>query len=164
MNEKKKAKTAKQGPPLQFRPGPDLERLVAEFAAQHGLQVNEAVKVLVALAVTALDRRYYSLMEQLAAVMGSGPSAFVRACIHIRTALDGGALAIGRPLQREPERSRLILQVVDNCLKSKGLEVRTDGLWFLPEMARQQQEVGEKEDAPEWSAFEKVDERVRERS
>src|SRR5947208_2347382 len=94
-----RSKQSKQGPPLQFRPGVELERLVASFAAEHGLRPNEACKCLIALAITAMDVRYYGLMHQLAEAMG-GANAFVSACVHVQSRLDGAALMAGRPLWR----------------------------------------------------------------
>jgi hypothetical protein len=100
------------------------------FAADHGLQVNEACKVLVALAVTALDARYYGLMRQLADVMG-GANAFVRACVHVHAALAGARRATGRPLLREAERLPHIVATIEAALAENGLAVQTRGLWFL---------------------------------
>ena len=140
-NKSRQSKQSKQGPPLQFRPGVELERLVGSFASEHGLQPNEACKCLIALAITSMDVRYYALMNQLAETMG-GANAFVRACLHVRTSLDGAVLAMGRSLLLEPERSLFILRVVRELLTAKGLEVQTEGLWFLPqeEMAQPQAE------------------------
>jgi hypothetical protein len=127
---KPRSKPAKQAPPLQFRPGVELERLVESFAAERGLRPNEACKVLIALAITAMDVRYYGLMHQLAEAMG-GASAFVSACIHVQSRLEGAALMAGRPLWREPERSLFMLKIIQEFLQGKGLEVPTQGLWFL---------------------------------
>src|SRR5947209_13110579 len=88
----------KQNPPLQFRPGTELEELVATFADEHHLSPNEASKALVALAVTEMDRRFYPLIRRMAAAMGE-PNAFVRACAHVRIALEGARLATARPMQ-----------------------------------------------------------------
>ena len=70
MVRKKSGGGYKQGPPLQFRPGVELEPLIASFAGEHRLRPNEACKALVGLAVTELDRRFYALIRELAEAMG----------------------------------------------------------------------------------------------
>jgi hypothetical protein len=122
----------KQRPPIAFRPSPDLERLAVSFARDHRLGLNEAFKELAALALSGLDYRYYDLVRQLADVMG-GTNALIRSCLHIRTTLDGASLATGHPIQSEPERSKFILSVVREFLSGRGVQVSTQGLWFLTE-------------------------------
>lgn len=129
-------------PPIQFRVGTEIRQLVRAFAAQHDLPLNEAAKYLVALAVTGLDFRHFGLVRQLAEATG-GANAFFRSCIHILTALEGGALATGKPLQFEPERSRFILKVVRDFLSSRGREVQTPGLWFPSEEEPLEQKEGQ---------------------
>lgn len=144
MVQGKKGTRTKQGPPLQFRPGVELERLVTDFAAPQRLEPNEACKVLVALAVTGLDGRYYPLMRQLAEAMGGDTNAFTHACVHVKTAVDGAALALGKPLHAEPERSRFILKVVVEFLSGKGMVAQTEGLWFLPAEEQRVEETAER--------------------
>jgi hypothetical protein len=107
---------------------------VRDFAAEHGLHLNEGCKALVALAVNELDRRYYPVVRQLADSMG-GRNAITRACSHISTALQGARRATGLPLQLDPERSRFIVQTVRDFIAGKGLPVEGVCLWFLPEEA-----------------------------
>jgi hypothetical protein len=104
---------------VQFRPGAELEEQIKAFAAKHDLQVNEACKVLVALAVSSMDVRYYDLINQMAEAMG-GVNPFVRACVRVQAALEGAALATGKPLQLESDGSRFILQVVKDNLGREG--------------------------------------------
>ena len=137
---RKKSKTdPKQGPPFQFRPGAELESLVGAFASQHGLAVNEACKELVALAVTAMDARYYALMRQLAEAMG-GANAFVRACVHVHGRVEGAALADPK-YRYEPGRARMIVKVVEEFVEAKGRRLSEDSLNFLPEEHSQYAEV-----------------------
>jgi hypothetical protein len=125
---------------VQFRPGAELEEQIKTFAAKHDLQVNEACKVLVALAVSSMDVRYYDLINQMAEVMG-GVNPFVRACVRVQAALEGAALATGKPLQLEPERSEFIFQVAKDFLSAKGIQVRTEDPWFsVPEQSKLQEE------------------------
>src|SRR6202035_434789 len=107
--------------------GVELEELVQKFAEQQDLQVNEACKALVALAVTAMDVRYYGLISQMAEKMG-GVNAFVRACARVHVALEGAMLATGRPLEDEPERSLFILKVVRDFLAARDIQVQTQDL------------------------------------
>ena len=76
----------KQGPPVAFRAGPDLSRLVAGYAAGWGVGVHEAFKNLAALAAVGLDIRYYDLVAASAAGSGGG-NAFVRAVLRISAGL-----------------------------------------------------------------------------
>src|SRR5438094_4402929 len=112
---------------LQLRPGPDLGRLLDEFAAAHNRSRNDACKELLSLAVTDLDRRYYTLLRQMADAMG-GVHAFPRACVHVQNALAGAALATGNTCWPEPERLRLILEVVTAFLASRGIQAQVEGL------------------------------------
>jgi hypothetical protein len=146
LAHKQRPKKPKQPPPRQFRPGPELEQLVTSFAAENGLQPNEACKVLVALAVITLDVRYYGLMRQLAEGMG-GANAFVRACVHIHTSLAAARLATGTLIKSEVERLRIIVGTVQAFLARKGRQLQTEGMRFT---AEQDVEHGE----PEWSSFE----------
>ena len=154
MAPAKKELSPKREPPIQLRPGPELGRLIGDFAAQAGLPVNEACKRLIALALTSMDVRYHDLVGHLADAMGG---AFVHACIHVQSALSGAALA-GQPKRLEPERSLFILKVVQDLFLSKGRQLPDLQLWFLPE-AEQATEQG-----PAWSSTQpKQDERVRAR-
>lgn len=120
----------KREPPVQFRMEGDLGRLVRGFAEGHGLGVNEAAKSLIALAVVALDCRYYGLVRQLADALG-GANAFVQACLRVNASLDGAAMATGRPFLPEGDRPDFVLRVVEGVLAGRGKSVRTEGLWFL---------------------------------
>jgi hypothetical protein len=133
----KKAARPRQDSPLQFRAGPELGRLVAAFAARHGLEANEACKSLVGLAVVELDCRFYGLLAQLAQALG-GANAFVRACTHVQAALAGAGRVRGRPLQFDPERALFILQTVREEVAAAGAAVDEAGLWFLPEESPQE--------------------------
>lgn len=126
MASKKTRATQRQPPPWQFRPGPELEQLVTRFAAAHQLQPNEAVKMLVSLAITELDVRYYPLLHQMAEAMG-GASTFVRACSYVHTALDGARQATGRAMQSDPERCRFIIETIQIFLAKHGITLRTQG-------------------------------------
>src|SRR5450631_3804865 len=95
-------KKSKQGPPWYFRPGPEIENMVESFAQEHGMQIMEACKAIVALAIPALDRRYYILIKQMADAM-AGANAFVRSCVYIHSAMEGARLAMGKPIQADPE-------------------------------------------------------------
>jgi hypothetical protein len=121
----------KQGPPIQFRPGPELERPILSFASAHGLHPNEACKALVALAINDMDVRFYGLVRQLAEVLGSA-NAFARACDHVHSALVGARCATGEPIQFDPERCLIILKIIRDYLGAQGLQVQEQGLWFLP--------------------------------
>jgi hypothetical protein len=151
-------RTPTQGPPLQFRPGVQLEELVQNFATTYGLQPNEACKALVALAVTEMDCRFYKWLRQLATAMG-GPHAFVLACAHVHAAVDGAGRMRGAPLLADPERARFILHTVRDFLASRGLQVDEAELSFLGEAPVNEQG----ETVPEliWQSFQRVPERVR---
>ncbi len=132
MARAKKKRAPKQGPPLQFRPGAELERLVVDFAARHHIESNEACKALVALAVTGLDARYYGLMRQLADALG-GTNAFIRACVRVDTALHAARRASGRLMQLDPERALFIQDTVREFLVDNGAEASQAVLAFLPD-------------------------------
>jgi hypothetical protein len=134
----KRKHSPKQEPPIQFRPGVELQQLVLTFATEHDLSVNEACKYLAALAVTGLDCRYYDLMFQMAQAMG-GPNAFVRCCARVLTALEGGVLATDKTQWLEPERSQFILRFIQKFVVDRGGKVRPEALWFLPEEASRPQ-------------------------
>jgi hypothetical protein len=127
----KKKREQQQGPPIQFRPGVQLQQLVAAFAGQHGLATNDASKMLVALAAAELDSRFYSLVNQMAQAMG-GLNAFVRSCDYIRISLEAGRRATGHPLELDPERASFIVRTVCDYVASKGLPVEGVRLAFLP--------------------------------
>jgi hypothetical protein len=131
MTSKKKNQSPTRVPPVQMRSGPELGQMLQEFAAQHNLQVNEACKCLVALAVTGLDRRFYELLKQLALGMG-GANAFVRACVYVHTSLEGAGRLQGRPIQFDPPRAGFILQTVSDFLAARQLRVEKRGLESLP--------------------------------
>src|SRR5581483_5843756 len=106
----------------QLRPGPDLGRLIAEFATAYELEINEACKCLVALAVTTLDARYYGLVEQMASAIG-GKHAYVRASVYIQAALQGAGHATGYSLGTDSERGLFIAQIVRDFLSQRGQEL-----------------------------------------
>jgi hypothetical protein len=101
---------AKQEPPVAFRPGPELERLVSGFASNRGIGINDAYKQLAALAVAGLDGGYYDLLSQLAARL-TGQNAFVRAVVHVHTAL-AAAVRVDPLYASEPERMRFVIRTV----------------------------------------------------
>src|SRR4051812_41530699 len=107
----KKQRPQKTESPIQFRAGSELGQLIAAFAAQYGLTAPEACRALVALAVCGMDWRFFQLMRQMASAVGE-ESAFLRVCVHIHTAVEGGERALGRPIQSDPERSLFIVATV----------------------------------------------------
>jgi hypothetical protein len=121
---KSRKEKPKQGPPVAFRPGPELEHLVAEFASNRGLGVNDAYKHLAALAVVGLDGGYYDLLARQAARL-TGPNAFVRAVVHIHTAL-AAAARIDPQYAREPARMRLVIRTVLDQLPGADERVLTE--------------------------------------
>jgi hypothetical protein len=145
---KKSSTKPKQGPPLQFRAGTELQALVDGFAALRKMTRNESCKVLVTIAVTGLDLRYFTLIEQLARVMG-GLSPIVRACLYIKGRLDGAVLA-SRDFLKEPNRSLFILKVVKEYLEAHGRELPVLDLWFLNEQSNQSAEQPTEQC---WSSF-----------
>jgi hypothetical protein len=128
-------KPPKREPPIQIRPGPDLGRLLGDFAARYNVALNQACKCLVALALTELDCRFYPLLHQLAEAMG-GADAFTRACTHVRAALEGGARARGAPLLYDPDRATFVVQTVRDFLTTRGMELQDHGLSFVPQEER----------------------------
>ncbi len=131
QRRKKKAQP-KQGPPVAFRPGSELEHLVGAFASKHQLGVHEAFKDLAALAIVGLDGRYFVFLNQMAAATG-GVNAFVRACLHVHAALEGAARERGAPIQVDPERTRFILETVRDYLQSRGRQLEGECPWLMPE-------------------------------
>jgi hypothetical protein len=132
-------KPPKREPPIQIRPGPDLGRLLGEFAARYKVALNQACKCLVALAVTELDSRFYPLLHQLAEAMG-GADAFTRACTHVRAALEGGVRARGEPLLYDPDRATFVVQTVRDFLTARGMELHDHGLSFVRQEERPPQD------------------------
>ena len=122
----------KQVPPWQFRPSPDLRELVGQFAVSNQLGPNEACKVLVALAMSELDYRHFGLIRQLAEALG-GPDAFVRACTHIRSALEGARRATRNPIQVDPKHAVFIIETVQESLAAKGIQIQMRCLLFRPD-------------------------------
>lgn len=119
----------KQGPPVTFRPGPELEQLVTGLATARGLRPNEVFKNLAALAVAGLDVRYFDLMSQMAARM-TGANAFVRAALHIHTALLGAVRTEGR-VRPEPERSLFVIGMVRDYVSNTGGTLPTEVVQVL---------------------------------
>jgi hypothetical protein len=130
--KKKGSREQKQGPPVQFRPGVELAQMLAAFAGQHNLSLNDGCKVLVALAAAEMDSRFYPLVKLMSQAMG-GLNAYTRSCEHIHIALEAGRRVTGLPLQLDPGRSWLILQTVRDYIAGKGLPTEGVCLWFLPE-------------------------------
>jgi hypothetical protein len=118
--------------PIQFRPGTDLGRRVTQFSSEHRLSDPESCRRLIALAVNEMDGRLYGLVRQLAEAMADEMD-FVRACIHIKTMVDGAALADEQRVSSEPNRSLFILKIVKEAMGKKGHSVDTRGLWFARE-------------------------------
>lgn len=130
-----------QAPPLQFRPGPDLEGMVKTFAAENGLQLNEASKTLVALAMTGMDCSYYGLVKQMATAL-AGRDSFVRACVYIQTALTTAERVHDHRIPFESERSRFIYQTVEGFLSGRGIQLDKHGLKSWPHDESSEQRGG----------------------
>ncbi len=176
MARPKKQRTQKRETPVQFRPGSELGHLVATFAALHSLQLPEACRSLIALAVSAMDIRFFSLVHQMAEAL-DGENAFTRACVHINTALEGARRATGNPMQADPERALFIVETVRSFLRDRGLAVREEDLCFLPESVGRQEmaaataraphaaagvQEGDQEEQTDWSSLGKKEpEKVR---
>jgi hypothetical protein len=109
---------------VAFRPGPILDRLVADFASIRGIGVNDAYKQLAALAVLGLDAGYYDLLARLAARL-SGPNAFVQAAVHVHTAL-AAAARVDPAQAREPARVRFAIKTVLEQLPDVDERVLTE--------------------------------------
>lgn len=119
----------KQGPPVAFRPGPDLEQMVRLYADEHKFGLPTAYKNLAALAVVGLDRRHTLLLMQLAASL-VGDNTFSRACVYIHAALvAAGQLRGGIVPHEEPLRSRLVFGVVQQLLLERGVEINDKVSW-----------------------------------
>lgn len=144
MARKKHSTGQKQGPPIQFRPGVELEQLVITFAAGCSLPANEACKVLVALAVSEMDCRHYPLIAQLAEVIG-GANAFPRACNHVHVSLQGARRMAQRPLQADPGRTLFIVQTVRDYIANKGLALEERDLWYWREDLPQDEDPEEEQ-------------------
>ena len=122
----------RQGPPVTFRPGPDLDQLARPFVEQHGLAEPAAYKHLASLALIGLDQRHYPLVAQMAAVF-VGDNPFSRACVYLQAALAGAAVVRGAlVVVEEPRRSQVLYDVVERYLDDRGVKVNTEGLWFTP--------------------------------
>lgn len=119
---------ARQGPPVSFRPGAEIEGLLSSFAARRAVSLNEACKHLSALAVVGLDGRYYMLVVRMAEATG-GPGAFGRACAHVHTTLAAVARSGGR--RSEDERVRLVAEAAQDYLAARGQTLRLDDLVAL---------------------------------
>ncbi len=145
MAKKKARGGQKQGPPLQFRPGVELEQMLSAFAGEHDLPLNDACKFLVALAVAELDCRFFRLIKEMSQAMG-GANAFPRSCDHIRISLEAARRATGMPLHLDPERAWFIRQTARDYIAARGLPVEGVGLWFLPEAS--ERAVGEAQRDP----------------
>jgi hypothetical protein len=118
--------------PIQFRPGTELGQLVTEFSAANRLSDPEACRCLIALAVTGMDGRYYRLLRQFADGAEGGKD-FVRACVHVKTMLDGAAITGGQEVLNEPRRTDLIVRIVRDALEPRGIALDTSGFWFAEE-------------------------------
>lgn len=113
---------SKQGPPVTFRPGLELERLVAGIAGGRGVNINEAFKDLAALAAVGLDVGHYDLVSQLAGVM-AGRNAFARAALRVRDAL-GGAIRVDPQFARDPNRTLFVIESVRGQVAEAGQALR----------------------------------------
>jgi hypothetical protein len=134
----------KQGPPFQFRAGVDLEGRIRSFAVEHGLQPNEACKVLATLAVTEMDRRFYKALRRMSEALG-GQNAFVRSCVHVQAALEGARRGTGRPMQFDPERTFFLLNTVNAFLAERNQQLEADDLWFTADTSTQTSDEAEPE-------------------
>ena len=108
----------KQGPPVAFRAGPDLSKLVAGYAAGWGVGAHEAFKDLAALAAVGLDVRHYDLVAASAAGTG-GANAFVRAVLRISAGLVAAA-EVDPKFARDPDRTLLLVRTVWGQLAAAG--------------------------------------------
>jgi len=114
----------KQPPPVQFRPGPILGRWLAELAPIWKVNENEVARRLAALAACRLDIGHVKLLQQLSIALtavGSSPD-FVRACYHVRTALDSAnrvRLDLGNQPFNEPETLAYIQRIVREAASRK---------------------------------------------
>jgi hypothetical protein len=126
----RKEQPAQRESPIQFRPGSELGHRVRGFSQAHGLQLPEACRLLLSLAIAELDCRFAGLILPLAEVMG-GENAYVRACEHVHTALQAARRATGMPLQLDPERARFIEETVKVALSERDAGGRFRGLEFL---------------------------------
>jgi hypothetical protein len=101
--------------PIQFRPGTELGQLVTEFSEANRLSDPEACRCLIALAVAGMDGRHYGLIRRFADGLG-GAQEFVRACVRVKTMLDGAVLAGAQEAATEPGRSKFIERIVEEAL------------------------------------------------
>jgi hypothetical protein len=107
---KSRRRKPKQGPPITFRPGPELERLVSGFASAHGFGTREAFKRLAALAAVGMDVRYHDLVSLLAGRL-SGRNSFVQAALQVHTALISAA-SVDRLYACDPHRAAFVIEAV----------------------------------------------------
>jgi hypothetical protein len=119
---KKEAPKSKQGPPIAFRPGPELEQLVSRFASDRSLSVHEAFRDLAAVAVVGLDVRYFDLIAQMADGAGAR-NTFVRAVLRIYAELLGAERITGQFVWAEGDRARFVAQTVKNSVEARGGQV-----------------------------------------
>ena len=77
-----------QPPPVQFRPGPLLGRLLSDVSRRMSVGVGETVRRLAAMAICGLDLEVYGALADLTAALAEGGRwDFVAACDHVYTAL-----------------------------------------------------------------------------
>jgi hypothetical protein len=134
----------KQRPPIQFRPGGSLAKLIGDFARENEIEPNDACKALVALAINELDCRFYKIVAMMAATLG-GPNGFTDACMIIRAQLEGARRRSQDPLelQLDPSRAIFVQETVLDWLRRTGNPCEGFGLPFL-----ECQQNANRQDAP----------------
>jgi hypothetical protein len=125
-----KKEKQKREAPIQFRPGSELGHLVQTFGSCHNLTMPEACRLLISLAVAEMDGRFAGLVLPLAQAMG-GENSYVKACEHVRTALQAARRAKGTSMQTDPERAQFIEETVKVALMERGAGDRFRPLEFI---------------------------------
>ncbi len=128
MTIARKKKSSKQAPPIQFRPGVELEQLVRGFASKYDLKMNECCKALITLAVTELDIRFYPFVREMADAIG-GANSFVRCCVYLRTAWQTAIRLHSTVHISEEQRIEFIVSTVAAFLAERGLAIRSPNPW-----------------------------------
>lgn len=116
--------TPKQPSPVMFRPTPELGQMVAGFAAERSLGINEAYKNLATLAAVGLDVRHYDLLNQMAVLM-PGRNALAREALHVNAALLA-AVRVDLQFASDPDRIKFLLSTVMDQVRSAGQTIRPE--------------------------------------
>ena len=121
---------AKQPPSIQFRPGPILATLIAEFASGWKVSENEAAKRLAALAACRLDVGCHRLLVQLAGTFRpplGDRLDFVQACHHVHTTVataNRTREGLGNPPMTEDETLALVRRTVEEAVRAQQARIR----------------------------------------